>query len=185
MKAVKRIAIDVHHIGSRQTGNETYIQNLVQEIAAIAPDDLEFICFTTRAAVELPSITWPGPVKRIRPQSPFVRIPFSIPLELLRAKAAVAHFQYVAPPICRCPIVLTVHDISYEAFPEYFHPIERKRMQILVPFSMRKAAFILTVSEFSKQSIIETYRVSAERVLVIYNGVSPVFRVLETSSYPF
>ena len=182
MKTVARIAIDVHQIGLRQTGNETYIRNLVQEIAAISPSDLEFICFTTAAENELPSVRWPGPVKRIRPHASLVRIPISFPLELIRVKAHVAHFQYVAPPICPCPTVVMVHDISYELFPAFFHPIERKRMQILVPFSMRRAALVLTVSEFSKQSIVDTYHIPPERILVTYNGVSPIFRQLEGAS---
>jgi len=181
---VARIGIDVHQVGLRQTGNETYIRSLLEEFALMCPSDLEFICFTTKAAHELPSVRWPGPVKRVRPHTPLVRIPISLPLELFRGKADVAHFQYVAPPICPCPTVVTVHDISYELFPEFFHPIERKRMQFLIPFSMRRATYILTVSEFSKQSIVETYGLSPERILVTYNGVSSVFRPLEKSSIP-
>jgi glycosyltransferase involved in cell wall biosynthesis len=55
-------------------------------------------------------------------------------------------------------------------------------MQILVPFSMKRAALVLTVSEFSKQSIVDTYHIPPERILVTYNGVSPMFRPLEGAS---
>lgn len=180
--ALALIAIDVHQIGLRQTGNETYTRNLVEEIAMISPAGLEFVCFTTQEQHNLPPVRWPGTIKRIRPHTALIRIPFSFPLELLRIKAHVAHFQYVAPLICPCPTVVTVHDISYEFFPDFFHPIDRKRMQVLIPFSMKKAALILTISEFSKQSIIDKYRLRPERIQVIYCGVSPAFRPLEGSS---
>lgn len=185
MKALSRIAIDVHQIGLRQTGNETYIRNLVEEIATIAPKDLEFVCYSTKAPHELTSVRWPGPVKRIWPHTPLVRIPVSFPWELRRIKADIAHFQYFAPPICPCPTVVMVHDISYEFFPEFFNPIERKTMQILIPLSVRRAALVLTVSEFSKQAIAETYKLPPERILVTYNGVTPNFVPLKNSLSAF
>jgi glycosyltransferase involved in cell wall biosynthesis len=117
-----------------------------------------------------------GGARQVRPAHPMLRIPFGFPWVLLRDRIALAHFQYVSPPIAPCPVVLTVHDISYEAHPEYFSVPQRKRMQWLVPGSIRRAAHTLTVSEFTRTQICERYGIAPERVTVTPNGVAGQFR---------
>jgi len=175
-----RVAVDIHQIGLRQTGNETYIRNLVEQLAILAPPELEFVCFTTQPESRLPMLNWPGPVKRLWPHTPLLRIPCSFPLALRQMAADIAHFQYVSPPYSPCPAVVMVHDISFELFPECFNPLSRKRMQLLIPRSARKAARVLTVSEFSKRQLVETYHLPEDHVVVTHNGVSPQFRPLES-----
>lgn len=171
------IGVDVHCIGQRQTGNETYMRNLVECMSAMnLPWDFRF--YHTQPAATFPHTGWRGEIGQVKPQQALLRIPFAFPRVLKRDKVALAHFQYVAPPICPCPTVVTVHDISYEYFPEYFNPLQRMRMRTLIPLSARNAAAVLTVSEYSRRDIIERYRISPERVIVTYNGVAPVFRLL-------
>lgn len=172
-----RIGIDVHCIGQRQTGNETYMRNLVERMSAMnLPWDFNF--YHTLSASEFPHDGWRGDIHRVTPHRAMLRIPFGFPRVLNRDRVALAHFQYVAPPVCPCPTVVTVHDISYEYFPEYFNPLQRLRMRTLIPLSARRAAAVLTVSEYSRQDIIQRYGIEPERVVVTYNGVSPAFRLL-------
>lgn len=170
------IGVDAHTIGMRKTGNETYMRNLVEQFAEIAPSDLSFTYYNTLPKERVPAMQWNGPVKRLRPHSPMVRIPLSFPLALWRDKVQLAHFQYVIPPVASCPAIVSIHDISYEFFPDCFHPAERRRMKLLIPFSGRKAAHILTISEFSKQEMIRQYRLPADKITVTYLGASEAFR---------
>ncbi|MGH1541618.1 MAG: glycosyltransferase family 4 protein [Arenicella sp.] len=170
-----KIGIDIHTIGARQTGNETYIKNVISNMHS----DHELHLYHTRANQEsLPQ--WPAQYHQIKPHNPLLRIPLSFPMALRRDKIDVAHFQYVAPPLCHCPTVVMVHDISYEFFPEFFNPLARKRMQLLIPFSARKSSHVLTVSEYSKKQIVETYGIDEEKVTVTYNGVSDQFRQIDS-----
>ena len=171
------IGIDVHCIGQRQTGNETYMRNLVEQYSRMSlPWDLTF--YHTLPERQFDSSRWHGTLKQVRPHQALLRIPFAFPHALKRDRIDLAHFQYVAPPFCPCPTVVTVHDISYEYFPEYFNPVQRMRMRALIPMSARRAAEVLTVSEYSRRDIIERYGIAPERVSVTYNGVSEAFCLL-------
>jgi len=175
-----RVGIDVHAIGQRQTGNETYLANLVAQFAAMSRP-WSCVLYHTLPASTLESHGLRGELHRVRPHTPLVRIPISFPYVLARDRIDLAHFQYVSPPISPCPTVVTVHDISYEFFPEYFNPLTRKRMQWLIPRSARRAAHVLTVSEFSRRTIVERYGIPEDRITATPLGTSPVFRRLESN----
>ena len=171
-----RIALDVHSIGMRQTGNETYMRNLVENLSGLDQNDMDFHYFHTLPRDAYDSRLWRGKTYRLYPHASMVRIPLSFPLALAANKIDLAHFQYVAPPLCPCRTIVTIHDISYEFFPEYFNPRERARMKLLIPLSGRRAAHVLTISEYSRRQLIETYRLQEEHVSVTYLGVSEAFR---------
>ncbi|GMV02716.1 MAG: glycosyltransferase family 4 protein [Burkholderiaceae bacterium] len=174
----RRVGIDIHAIGQRQTGNETYIANLIAQFATMQRP-WTCVLYHTLPAESLDRRGQPAEFHRVRPHSPLLRIPLSFPCVLARDRIDLAHFQYVSPPLSPCPTIVTVHDISYELFPEYFNPLARKRMQWLIPRSARRAAHVLTVSEFSRRSIIERYGIPEDRITATPLGTSPAFRRLD------
>lgn len=170
------IGLDLHTIGRMKTGNETYIQNLAEQFSQLDQKEAEFFFYHTADDLEDSKRGLRGQIRRVWPHNPLVRIPISFPYMLLRDSIDVAHFQYVAPPVCPCPTMVTIHDISFEFFPEYFKPAERRRMKMLIPYSARKASHIITISEFSKRQMIETYGLAEDKISVTYLGVSNRFK---------
>lgn len=166
-----KIALDIHTLGQRHTGNETYMRNLTAAMVRQG-QDIDWLYYHF-GQVELPQ--WPGEYKELRWRSPFLRLPLEFPRRLREDRPDLAHFQYIGPPRCSCPFVVTVHDISFETDQSFFNPADRLRMRLLIPWSVRRAAHVLTVSEFSKAQIVEHYRVPEDRVTVTYNGVDDVF----------
>ena len=61
---------------------------------------------------------------------------------------------YTAPLAVGVPIVLTVHDVSFFAQPDWFSAREGFRRRLLTRWSARKARAIVAVSEFSKREIV-------------------------------
>jgi glycosyltransferase involved in cell wall biosynthesis len=61
---------------------------------------------------------------------------------------------YTAPLRRVCPFVLVVHDVSFFAHPEWFTGREGLRRRWLTRASARRAARVLTVSEFSAREIV-------------------------------
>ena len=173
-----RIGIDAHTLGQRKTGNETYVRNLIRELSARGDADLEYV-FYHLDGVETPP--WRGQ-SRVVAGHPFVRIPLVFPLALRRDRVDVAHFQYVMPPVSPCRAVVVIHDISYEDHPEYFNPLQAYRMKWSIRASARRAAHVLTLSEFSKRQIVERYRVPPAGVTVTPAAASSAFRVLSTAA---
>lgn len=68
------------------------------------------------------------------------------------------------------PQILTIHDIAFEHYPEYIPKLHAKYMQYYTPKYIEKAQKIITVSNFSKQDIIQKYGVDASKIDVIYNA---------------
>lgn len=79
---------------------------------------------------------------------------------------------YTAPLAVGVPVVLTVHDVSFFAYPEWFGRREGLRRRTMTRWSARRARTILTISEFSKREIVSRLGIPAGRVTVIRPGVS-------------
>jgi glycosyltransferase involved in cell wall biosynthesis len=71
---------------------------------------------------------------------------------------------YTAPLIRACPFVVVVHDVSYFAHPEWFGARDGLRRRWLTRASARRAARVLTVSEFSASEIVRWLGVPRDRI---------------------
>ena len=72
--------------------------------------------------------------------------------------------------------VVTIHDCAFVDQAHCFSRSFAAWLNFLVPRLARKVRKILTVSEYSKQRIVEVCRVSPDKVLAIYNGVDAKFQ---------
>src|SRR6266849_2938605 len=161
------IAIDAHSVGAQLGGNESYATNLIEALAEIDQVNSYTLYVTKQTAIDRFANRWPNfKVKRTLPHTPLVRIPLTLSKELRRHPVDVLHVQYTAPPFAPCPVVVTIHDLSFEHLPETFNRRSVAQLRLTVRRTARKAALILTLSEFSRRDIIETYAVDPERVIV-------------------
>lgn len=76
----------------------------------------------------------------------------------------------------KTPQIAVFHDINFEHFPQDFPRLALWHYKKFFPKFARKAAKIITVSEFSKQDIIDKYKVEPEKIHVAYNGANEGFR---------
>jgi glycosyltransferase involved in cell wall biosynthesis len=72
--------------------------------------------------------------------------------------------------------VLTVHDAAVLDHPEWFERKFAVWYSALLPRLIRKVRAIITVSQFSKERIVQLSGVEAERIQVISNGVDRRFQ---------
>ena len=173
-----RVGLDVHTLGRRQTGNETYTRELLNALAAIADPDVDYVCYHTGRSADR-SACPPGRTRQVWPHVPIVRIPVSFPLALIRDRVDVAHFQYVAPPVSTARIVLIVHDVSFESHPEFLPRVQVARLRWLVPRSIRRASHTLTLSHFTRRQLIERYRLDPDRVTVTPAAAGGAFKRIQ------
>ena len=161
------IAIDAHSVGAQLGGNESYAINLIEALAEIDQVNSYTLYVTKQTAVDRFANRWPNfKVKRTLPHTPLVRIPLTLSKELRRHPVDVLHVQYTAPPFAPCPVVVTIHDLSFEHLPETFNRRSVAQLRFTVRRTARKAARILTSSEFSRRDIIETYAINPDRIAV-------------------
>ena len=171
-----RIAIDAHSIGARLAGNETYAVNLIEALAAIDQHNQYTIYVTKQQALDRFAGRWPNfTVRLTRPHTPLVRIPLTLSRELRRRPVDVLHVQYTAPPLAPCPLVTTIHDLSFEHLPETFKRRSWMQLRLTVRSTARRSAQIITLSEYSRQDIINTYQIAPERVSTTPAAAAPRF----------
>jgi glycosyltransferase involved in cell wall biosynthesis len=163
-----RIAIDAHSVGAQLAGNETYAINLIEALAEVDTDNSYTLYVTRREAMDRFSGRWPNfSVSRTLPHTPIVRIPLTLSAELRRNPVDVLHVQFTAPPFVPCPLIVSIHDLSFEHLPQTFKRRSRMQLRLTVRRSARRAARILSLSESGRQDIIETYGIPPERVTTI------------------
>ncbi len=163
-----RIAIDAHSVGAKLAGNESYATNLIEALAQVDSVNEYTLYVTTREAQARFSERWPNfRVQTTLPHTPLIRIPLTLAAELRKHPVDVLHVQFTAPPFCPCPVVVSVHDLSFEHLPETFNRRSRTQLRLTVRHSVRRAARILTLSEHTRRDMIETYGTSPQRITAI------------------
>ena len=166
-KASLHIAIDAHSVGTQLGGNESYATNLIEALAEIDQNNLYTLYVTKPAALERFKNRWPNfQVKQTLPHTPLVRIPLTLSRELRRHPVDLLHVQYTAPPLAPCPVVTTIHDLAFEHLPETFKRRSWMQLRLTVRRTARRAAHIITVSEYSRGDISRTYGIEPERITV-------------------
>ena len=163
-----RIAIDAHSVGSKLGGNESYAINLIEALAQVDAVNDYTLFVTTAEAYDRFNQRWPNfKVRTTRPHTPLIRIPLTLSAELRKNPVDVLHVQFTAPPFCPCPVVVSVHDLSFEHLPQTFKRRSRTQLRLTVRHSARQAARVLSLSEHGKQDIISTYGIDSQRISAI------------------
>jgi glycosyltransferase involved in cell wall biosynthesis len=164
------VVLDSDVLGRQRTGDETYVRNLLRELAGV------------ETGLRLAAITrWPNLVPEglraveLRPRNQPIRMAVQLPLLLRRLRPALSHFLYVVPPAYRGPAVVTVQDLSFERHPELMSARDRFFFRTFVRPSVRRAARVLTGSEWTKRDLVERYGVAPEKIVITPYGVDPSF----------
>lgn len=78
----------------------------------------------------------------------------------------------------KTPSITVIHDLNFEYYPQDIPWKDRKFLKRYFPRYARKAVRVGTVSEYSKNDIINLYDIEADKIDVIYNGVNKAYTPL-------
>jgi glycosyltransferase involved in cell wall biosynthesis len=92
-----------------------------------------------------------------------------------KARGCVLWSPSATGPLLHGRQVVTLHDVAFLDVPEFFAPNFVRLYRTLMPLLARRAARVVTVSQFSRQRIAATLGISAAKVDVVANGVSAQF----------
>ena len=70
-------------------------------------------------------------------------------------------------------IVVTVHDLAYLVFPNYFTNNDRKKLNYNTKRAVNMADKIIVPSEATKKDIIKYYNIQKDKIHCIHHGISP------------
>ncbi len=75
--------------------------------------------------------------------------------------------------------VPVIHDLNYEHYPKDLPQWASWHYRHFFPKFAAKARRIITVSEFSKQDIVQNYHIHADKIDVVYNAAHRNYKVME------
>lgn len=86
----------------------------------------------------------------------------------------VHHGGGTVPSGGRRPVLLTVHDLQYRQFPQYFSRARREYLSFMMPRSVGRATVVATPSDYVRGTVIDAFGLDADRVVTVPHGVPPV-----------
>jgi glycosyltransferase involved in cell wall biosynthesis len=131
-----------------------------------------------------------------RPDPPVDRVPsrtIRLPAKPWRMSVLLAYFMgltmdrwlppgdifhatdHLLPPLRSVRSVFTVHDLIFRFFPEYHLPLNRWYLSLMLPRFIHRADAIIAVSENTRRDVARLMQIPADKITVIYEGVSPAF----------
>ncbi|GHU78718.1 glycosyl transferase family 1 [Bacteroidia bacterium] len=73
-------------------------------------------------------------------------------------------------------MVVTIHDLIFLRYPQYYHWIDRIIYRWKFRRACRQADTIIAISECTKRDIISFFRIPEEKIKVVYQNCNPVFK---------
>lgn len=185
------IGIDIRNIGKQRTGDETVFFNLVKNLAEVDNKN-EYHLFTdiTDATilqymgVKLGIENKPNfKIISLKSANKFIWNLWTLPRYLQKNPVDIYHTQYILPFFIsrKIKLITLIHDVSFKIYPELIKWFDRFFLKILIPWSLKRADKILTVSEFTKKEIEKYYKVNAEKIAVVSNSGGEDLRAEITS----
>lgn len=81
----------------------------------------------------------------------------------------------------KVPTLTVIHDLNFEHSPDNLKPSHQRYMTYFSPQFARYSTRIATVSEYSKQDIVNTYHIEADKIDVVYDGAHEGYHPLSPS----
>lgn len=109
----------------------------------------------------------------------YIFFQYSIPKALKRHKIDI----FLSPDgymslNSKVPTLTVIHDLNFEHSPDNLKPSHQKYMTYFSPQYARYSTRLATVSNYSKQDIIETYHIEPNKIDVVFDGAHEGYRPL-------
>jgi len=171
-----RIGIDGNEANvAHKVGVSVYTAQLLSYFQKHATEEVRFVVYLRT----LPSDDLPKENEYFTYQvvkGPVLWSQIFLPLQLWKSKLfgskldvffSPAHY---IPRFCPFKTVVTIHDLSYLYFPKEFLKKDLYQLKKWTAYALKKASSIIAVSKTTKKDIIKEYKISENKISVVYNG---------------
>ena len=180
-----RIAVDARELCGHSTGVGRYLGELLTEWSADAGALRHEWTLYAHAPPRVPA-GWQSAVQVVAGGGGSSWEQWAFPRALSSRRPDVVFAPaYSAPLTAPAPVVLTIHDVSFYAHPEWFSFREGARRRLLTGWSARRARKVITDTAFSRSEIARYIGLPRPRVEVIPLGMRrPATRPAHASASP-
>lgn len=169
------IGIDARLTHYRTGGTSTYIRALLTEFAQDTTNSYSVIQSRKQTTPLVSNLkhakVWTPPHHRLE------RLALSF--ELARLRLDVLHSPDFIPPYHGARRhVITVHDLAFLRYPDQMTDESKRYYNDQIRAAVKQADHILSVSEATRQDMIDLLGVPHDKITVQYHGVEPAFKPL-------
>lgn len=179
-----KIGFDAKRAFLNKTGLGNYSRTIIQALAKHFPQN-EYFLYTPKVSAE----TEPNflhNLKNVQTKTPasgifkFFWRSKGIVKDLKRDKIRLYHglSQELPTGIKNSSIktVVTIHDLIYLKYPEYFSRINQKIYEWKARNACTNADLVIAVSEQTKADLTSYFNINPQKIKVVYQGCDPAFR---------
>ncbi|MCI0439988.1 MAG: glycosyltransferase family 4 protein [Chloroflexi bacterium] len=103
-----------------------------------------------------------------------------VPLEARREKLDVIfNTKFTVPFFTRARTVMVLHGSAWFVYPEWYRPLDRHYIRLMMRLYCRKASAIISNSEMTKRDFINMLGVPENKITTTHFGYSSAFRKIE------
>lgn len=167
-----RIGIDASGLGQAKTGTTVYLTEILSQWNRDKSLSHIFVIFAAPKAI--PHFAALGLDERFQllpaPDQRAVRLLWQqtfLPMLLARHGVQVHWGPGFALPLAgRCPMVVTIHDLTFQLFPAAHEPIKRYYFPYMIGRAVRKARTVLAISETTRADLETLYPATGPKIRV-------------------
>jgi glycosyltransferase involved in cell wall biosynthesis len=170
---VARVGVDFHVFDGKFQGSRSHLLGLYSEMVALCPQyHFYFFLAQTQALARLPAFRRSNvSIVHMPHANPLRRLAWQLPQLKRQFQLDILHTQYMLPLGSSQGSAVTIHDVLFEPFPEFFEPLFVLRSRLMMRWAARKADMLFTVSEYSRQEISKRYGIEHTRIGLLHNAV--------------
>ncbi|MES2455689.1 MAG: glycosyltransferase family 1 protein [Bacteroidota bacterium] len=177
------IGFDGKRAANNLTGLGNYSRSLVAGLAHFFPQNQYFV-YTPKVR-DNAQISQFFSADNIQIRTPLSKGPLwrslGIKKSLIKDKIDLFHGLSHEIPVgltaAGIPSIVTVHDLIFLKFPQYFGTIDRFIYKLKCGYACRKADRIIAISERTKRDIVEFFSIDPGKIEVIYQSCDDSFKI--------
>jgi len=180
----KRIGIDARFYGPLGKGLGRYTQEIVDNIINIDKDN-DYVIFL--GVNNFDEFVIP-PAEALRVKKVKVNVlwytlkeQILLPFYFKKERLDLIHFPHFNVPILTMnKFVVTVHDLILTKFPTvrattlspFIYKLKNLAYRLVIWLALKRAQKVITVSEFTKNDIVDQFHIDPKKIVVTYEGVA-------------
>ncbi|WP_443944005.1 glycosyltransferase family 4 protein [Pedobacter sp. AW1-32] len=177
-----KIGYDGKRAANNLTGLGNYSRSLIEQLAKQFPEN-DYLVYTPKikSSKQIDAFFETEKVKLIQPvNSALLWRSLNILKDLLRDGVQIYHGLSHEIPFAihhtKIKSVVTIHDLIFLRYPEYYKFIDRKLYAFKARYACKNANRIIAISEKTKSDIVEFFNVDADKIDVVYQSCDDSFK---------
>lgn len=177
-----KVAINASFLVPKGGGIKEYVKNLINNLVEIS-DKLELIVYVSSGMsayarsilsnnVRIKETPYKcGGIMNTMKRSLFEQYFWS--KEEKNEKFDIFHSPFFhSPKMKNAKVIITVHDLRFYRFPKTYVFLRYCFLKYKVPQSVKRASYIITISDFTKSELIKAYNISASKIMTIHEAIN-------------